>query len=114
MSHLRWQAGASGRILRALSGVRESSEGLQVHQAVAWRSQARTANRPDLPRVRRSHGNSSRALRGISRLQQVSEMSRHEVDAYRSKMSQGRRGHRRAALEEEREGVLRVLQLSQV
>ena len=47
-------------------------------------------------------------------LQQVPEMPRNAIDADRREVSEGRRRHRRAPLEEARQGVLRMRQLSRV
>ena len=56
----------------------------------------------------------ARALRVLPGLQPVPEMPRNAVDAYRGDLPEGRRRDRRASVEEAREGVLRVLELSEV
>src|SRR2546423_10821817 len=102
------------RVLWTVPRLRESSEGLQVHATATRRSQAGAANRRDLSRVRRADGHSPWTLRRIPRLQHVPEMSRYALDADGRQVSEGWWRHSGAPLEEARQGVLRLLELSQM
>src|SRR5712671_6609002 len=64
--------------------------------------------------MRLANGDSSWAVGRIPRLQHVSEMPGHAVDADGRQVPEGRRRHRGAPLEKAREGFLRLLELSQV
>src|SRR6476646_9003012 len=110
MSHLWREAGSTRWIFRSVRGVREPSEGLQVHATAAWGSQAGSADERDLPRMRLADGDSSWTFWRIPRLQHISEVPRHAVDANGGEMSEGRRRHRGASLQEAREGFLRLLE----
>ena len=105
---------ADGRILRAVPRLRESSQDVQVHAPAQGRERKPRDDRPSLPRVRQADGHSPGTQRRVPRLQQLPEVPRHALDADGRQVPEGRRRHRRAPLEEARQGVLRLRESSDV
>ena len=67
-----------------------------------------------VPCVRQDDGRAARPVGRVPRLQRISQVPRYALDAHRREVSEGRRRHRRAPLEEARQGVLRLRELSEV